>query len=224
MKKYKIEIILGAVFTGLFMCFWFWHSPVTGKLTQDEINHYMGVIEKNAFPPSEKVEVLRRLRRWAENDDGEPVFMLNLMRDYDQLHRYPGTPDFQGTPEQSNKFYEKNAVPLLIERGSYPLFFGKPQGENIVGFEPGLSDWSEVLIVRYRDRRAFLSLVADPRYGPIMPYKLMATQLNLIPNTGKAVIPDMRLIVGAVLLVVFLAVGWVKAAHDKTDTKPGARA
>jgi hypothetical protein len=215
MKSHKFELIFGAIIIVFFLCFWFWHSPIIGKLTQEEINHYLGVIEKSAFPPEEKTEALARLRAWAESDDGNPVFMLNLMRNYPQLQRYPGSPDFQGTPEQSNKLYEKAAVPLLLKRGSYPMFFGKPQGKNIMGFEPGLNNWSEVLIVRYRDRRAFLSLLADPKYVPVMPYKLMATQLNLIPNSGVAEIPDMRWMVGGFLLLIFLGVGWVRAARLK---------
>ncbi|MGO9019591.1 MAG: hypothetical protein ACLQVJ_14705 [Syntrophobacteraceae bacterium] len=213
MKRHKFEIIFGAVLVGLFLCFWFWHSPVTGKLTQEEINHYLAAIEKNAFPPAEKTETLARLRAWAEMDDGKSVYMINLLRNYDQLHHYAGTPDFQGTPEQSNKIYEEKAVPFLIMRGSYPMFIGRPQGKNILGFEPALNDWSEVLLVRYRDRRAFLSLVADPQYAPIMPYKLMATQINLIPNTASALIPDMRLIIGGTFLLLFLAVGWIRAAR-----------
>jgi hypothetical protein len=95
------------------------------------------------------------------------------------------------------------------------MFLGRPQGKNIVGFEPALNDWSEVLIVRYRDRRAFLSLLADPTYVPVMPYKLMATQLNLVPNSGVAEIPDMRWIVGGFLLLLFLAVGWFRVEHRK---------
>jgi hypothetical protein len=211
MKTHKFEIIFGAVLIVLFLCFWFWHSPLTSKITKEEINHYLGIIEKSAFPPGEKAETLTRLRAWAESDDGNPVFMLNLMRNYPGLKHYPGAPNFHGTPEQSNKLYEKAAVPLLLKRGSYPMFLGRPQGKNIVGFEPALNDWSEVLIVRYRDRRAFLSLLADPTYVPVMPYKLIATQLNLIPNSGVAEIPDMRWIVGGFLLLLFLAMGWFRA-------------
>jgi len=214
MKTNRFEIIFGVILLSLFLWFFFWVSPATSKLTTGEISRFLETIQKqNAFPPEEKQETLSRLRNWAESDDGKPVYMLNLMRNYKNLYHYPGTPNFQGTTEQSNKIYEKNAVPLLIERGCYPMFLGRPQGKNIVGLEPALNDWSEILIVRYRDRRAFLSLIADPKYGPIMPYKLMASQLNLIPNSGELLIPDMRWIVGGVLLMLFLTVGWIRAAR-----------
>jgi hypothetical protein len=171
----------------------------------------MGVIEKSAFPPAEKAEALGRLRAWAENDDGKPVCMLNLMRNFPQVQHYPGAPNFHGTPEQSNKIYEKVAIPLLFKRGSYPLFLGRPQGKNLFGYKPALNDWNEVIVVRYRDRRAFLSLLADPQYAPYMPYKLMATELNLLPNSGELIVPDLRLLVGGVLLIIFLGVGWFRA-------------
>jgi hypothetical protein len=213
MKRHKLEIIL----VGLFLAFWFCHSPIADKLTKDEINRYLTTIEKNALPPDEKAEILTRLRAWAEADDGKPVFMLNLLRNYSQMRHYPGTPDFRGSPEESNTFYESKAIPLLFKRFSYPMILGVTQGKNIIGSDPALNDWSEVLVVRYRNRRAFLSLLADPAYGPVMPYKLMAAQLNLTPLSGKMVVPDMRWVVGGVILVIFLAAGWIRAARKKQE-------
>lgn len=217
MKKYGM-LILGLFIVGLFVCFWFWHSPLTGKITKEETNRYLEAIDKIPWPPGVKQEALIRLRIWAETDDGKPVYMLNLMRNYDKLRPYPGAPDFHGTPLESNKIYEKKGVPLLLKYHSYPtLFLRPPQGKNIVGFDPVMNDLSEILIVRYPNRRAFLAFLADPNYGPIMPYKLMAVELNLIPFTGEAFIPDLRLIVGGILLILFLAIGWRRAAVRPVD-------
>jgi hypothetical protein len=69
------------------------------------------------------------------------------------------------------------------------------------------------LLVRYPSRRAFLSLVADPAYGPIEPYKTMALKVVLTPVSGNRVTPDMRAVVGGALLCLFLAVGWIRAAR-----------
>lgn len=215
MKQYKFEIILGSLFFIFFLIFWCWHSPIKGKLNQAEINRYLGTIENNSFPPEQKTEILARLRSWAEADDGKPVFMLNLIRNYDQIRPYPGSPEFQGTPEESNKLYEKNAMPLLFKRGCYPQVLGIPQGKNLLGLEPAFNNWSEVIVVRYKNRRAFLSLLADPVYGPIMPYKLMASQVYLTPLAGAMAIPDLRWIVGGGLLIVFFLAGWFKAVRGK---------
>jgi hypothetical protein len=218
MKHFKFEAMLGVIFLGLFLGLCFWQSPSLwrAKLTKEELSGFLSTIEKQVQQPDkEKQEFLARLRVWCEADDGKPVYMLNLMRYYEQLHRFPGSPDFTGSPEQCNAFYEKSVAPLLLKRGGYPLVGGPAQGKNLVGFELTADDWSRVLIVRYPSRRAFLSLLADPAYGPFVPYKLMAVKLTLVPISGELVIPDVKLAVGGGLLVLFLTIGWIRAARRK---------
>jgi hypothetical protein len=137
--------------------------------------------------------------------------MLNLMRYYPELRRFPGTPEFQGTPEQANEFYEKGVRSILFRRAGYPLVAGKAQGKNLIHVSPALDNWSRVLIVRYPNRRTFLSLLADPAYAPFEPFKIMAVELLLVPVSGKVVIPDLRWLVGGTLLLVFMAVAWSRA-------------
>ncbi len=51
-------------------------------------------IDKNIYlPPEEKALTLERLRKWAEADDGGPVYMLNLMRYYDTVRRIETSPE-----------------------------------------------------------------------------------------------------------------------------------
>jgi uncharacterized protein (DUF1330 family) len=215
MKQHGFEMTLGAVLLGVFLRFWFWLTP-NKKLTQEEIDRYLADIEKQVpQPPEEMPELLARLRAWAEADDGKPVHMLNLMRQYDQLRTFPGAPDFEGTPEESNTFYEKRVRPILLKLGAYPLVGGPTQGKNLMTYEPELDDWDRVLMVRYPSRRAFLSLLADPAYGPIEPYKIMALKVILVPVSGEVLIPEMRAVVGGALLCLFLAGGWIRAARRK---------
>jgi hypothetical protein len=141
--------------------------------------------------------------------------MLNLMRFYPQLRRFPGTPHFQGTPEQANEFYEKNVLWLLFRRAGYPLVGGRPQANALLEVPPALDGWNRVVVVRYPSRRTFLSLLADPAYAPLEPYKLMAVETVLVPVAGDVKVPDLRLLVGGLLLVLFLAVGWVLAVLGK---------
>jgi hypothetical protein len=48
------------------------------------------------------------------------------------------------------------------------------------------------------------------------PYKFMALEIDLVPISGDMLVPDLRLIVGGSLLVLFLAVNWLRAArHGK---------
>ena len=69
-----------------------------------------------------------------------------------------------------------------------------------------------MLLVRYPSRRAFLKLLTHPAYRESEPYKLMALQLVLTPTTPQRVGASLPMMVGGVLLVVYLAVGWARAA------------
>jgi hypothetical protein len=66
--------------------------------------------------------------------------------------------------------------------------------------------------------RTFLKLLSDPAYGPMEPYKFMAVELDLTPDSGDMVIPDLRWVVGGSFAVLFLAVGWFRAARQNQRT------
>ncbi len=162
-----ILLAVGAACLGLFLTFWFWHSPVRRKLTPPEIDRYLGAIDRQVFlPEDDKPKALARLRAWAEADDGRPFYMLNLMRYYPELQPFPGTPNFQGTSEQANQLYEQKIRQLLFKRCGYPMLAGRTQGKSLMEVPPAMDCWGRVLVVRYRNRRTFLSLVADPAYCP----------------------------------------------------------
>ena len=67
-------------------------------------------------------------------------------------------------------------------------------------------------IVRYRNRRTLLKLLSNPAFGALEPYKFMAMELDLVPVSGNTVFPDMRWLVGGTLVMIFLLVGWLRAA------------
>jgi len=225
MKRHCAEIVLGVIFLGVFLAFWFWQSPswISGKLTEAEIDRYFTAIDKLPFPPADKRKAVDSLRAWARADDGKPVYMLNLMRFYPQIRSYPGAPSITGTPEESNRFYEDKVMPLLFKIGGYPLAGGSAQSRNLVGHEPAEDEWNRVLMVRYPSRRAFLSLMADPAYAPNLPYKIMALHLALVPVNGDVVIPDLRWVVGATLLILFLAIGWFRSSRRRSPSPDTTR-
>jgi len=218
MRRLGFNTVFGAVLVAIFIAVSLWQSPgiLRGKLSTEEIAHYLSIVEQALpFPPDERPELLARLRAWAEADDGKPVYMLNLMRYHEQLRALPGAPSFAGTPREANALYEKSATPLLLARGAYPMYASVVQGKNILGYGSGQGDWSRVLLVRYPSRRAFLELLADPAYAPIEPYKLMAMEVLLVPTTPERILPNPSIAVGVVLLMLFLATGWVRAARRR---------
>jgi hypothetical protein len=205
------QIILGAGLLALYLVCWAWHSPRQHKLTQAEIDHYLGIIEKLPLPPEEAKAIISRLRPWAEADDGKPFYMFNLIHFFPQLRTFPGAPEFQGTPRESNAYYMKSIAWLWLRHAAYPIFDGVPQAGNLINIQPERT-WGQVTVVRYPSRRTLLKLVSDPSYAPREPYKFMAMELDLVPVSGHRVIPDLRWVLGSGLIMIFLLVGWVRAA------------
>ena len=168
--------------------------------------------------------MLARFRAWGEADDGQPVYMLNLMRYYDQLKRLPGVDAMQGTPAQANAHYESVVTPIALRLGAIPLVNGEVAGvgggdgrlhSNLITFDREVDDWNRVLVMRYPNRRAFFDLISDPKYLDVMPYKLASLKVALVPVNAELVVPDLRWIVGIVLLSAFLVIGWMRAARRR---------
>lgn len=209
--KYGFEIILAAVLAVLYKLFLGWHSQGGGKLTQEEIDEYMSVIEQLPLPEEEIQAITSRIRPWAEADDGKPVYMVNLIDFFDEMRTFPGAPEFSGTPKEANAYYEKSITWLWLRHASYPMFSGAPQAKNIINIQPE-REWEEVAIARYPNRRTFMKLLSDPAYGPMEPYKFMALEIDLVPTAGDMVVPDLRWVVSGAFAMVFLLVGWIRAA------------
>jgi hypothetical protein len=214
MEEQMFELILAGALIALILAVWVWQNPgmVRGRLGAQEIEQLMSRIARLPFPDDARPEVVKRLRAWLEADDGKPFYMLNLMRYYPELRRFPNAPDFKGTPRESNARYEAAARSMLLRIGGYPVFAGTPHGKNILEHDPTLDDWSRLLLVRYPSRRAFMKLLIHPAYPEIEPYKMMALQVVLTPTKAELVAPSVPLMAGVVLLAVFLAIGWARAA------------
>ena len=142
------------------------------------------------------------------------------MRYRDAVSPPPGGPAFSGTPQDANALYEAKAMPMLLASGNYPVFGSQTQDVNILTDKSIGGDLGRVLVVRYGSRRDFVNLITNPAYAPIEPYKLTAVQVALTPTSGDMVIPDARLALGGLLLIVFLGVGWFRAARRPTALAP----
>ena len=104
------ELIFAAVLVILYLAFLAWHSQGRGKLTQAEIDHYLGIIEKLPLPEKGVQAFTARLRPWAEADDGKPVYMFNL------IHFFPGCRLF---PARRSSRERPNRPTHTIKRAFY---------------------------------------------------------------------------------------------------------
>ena len=217
MKKYRFEISMAAVFLAVFVgALAFWGDWAGGRMTKQEVDDYLVVIEENLeWPEPMKSYMMASLREWGYADDGKEFMMLNMMRYHDELLDYPGAiTDFKGTPKESNYAYELGTKDILLPQGGYPVAWGEVNlSRNVARADASAAntDWNRVGFARYPNRRGFFRLMADPEYGRQSAYKLMGAHTNLIPMTPEWVVPDLRLITGMVLLILFFIIGWLRA-------------
>lgn len=213
MRRYRFEYLFALLLLVLYAGFYLWQTPglVQGKLTAAEIDTRLQLCAASpSLPEPARSEIVRDLRAWALLDDAQPVYMLNLLRYYDQLRLYPGAPEIRGTPQQANAFYEKNVTALALKAGDFPIFIGSAQGNNLVGREPDADHWSRVIVMRYPSRRHVLALFCSPEYLPFAPYKIAALKINLVPTSAELLLADLRLLLGGALLIVFFGVCWLR--------------
>jgi hypothetical protein len=225
MKKYRLELILAALFAALYLAFAHWQAPGS-KLSTAEIDGYVQRIEQGtAFMPSaERDAFIRHLRAWGEADDGQPAYNLNLMRFHKELQQIPGVQLHGNTPQEANAFYEAATLGIAARLGVSMPFGGAAQivqsgaepSSNLITYEPELDNWDRVLIVRYPSRRAFFELISTPEYLKVLPNKLGSLMVVLSPLNGDTVLPVPSVMFGAALLFLFMLIGWVRAARRKS--------
>lgn len=214
MKRFRFETVLGALLVGFVILVTLWQSPGR-RLTPEDIERYLSTVDANiVLPAEEKLDILARLRAFGEGDDGKPVYMLNLMRYYDDLRPNDGIPEgFSGGPGEANAYYEKQITPIALKNGALPLFMGDVHEPNVIATTPEEDNWDRIVVVRYKDRRAFFELLTDPVYAKYAPYKLASLHVGLVPVESRVVVPDPRLLSIAVALIVFAAAGWARASR-----------
>lgn len=229
LNNYRPEALLALASVGAVLGVSAFQS--TRKLSAADVDRYVGILERDLPPEMEdRKEFISRLRAWAENDDGRPVYMLNLMRFFDDLKSFTDGP-LTGAPRDANAHYETTVAPMVLKRGAYPVLTGwatKIKGgqgreSNLMVHRPGLDGWDRVLVIRYPGRRTFLELVTDPGYLEAMPYELSSLEVMLTPVSGELVIPDARWLVGGISLANLLLVSWIRAIRRNPSRRNPSR-
>ena len=62
--------------------------------------------------------------------------MFNVIHFLPQLRTFPGAPEFKGTPQEANAYYEKSIMWLWLRHAAYPIFSGVPQAKNLINMQP----------------------------------------------------------------------------------------
>lgn len=194
----RLWVVLGLVY-GLFLA---WHHNWLAKpLTPEEVKAILSHVDgKGEVTPQEAAN----LRNFFNADDGQPFYNLNLMEYRDQATYADGAarPGIV-TGVQADAEYGRLVLPLLLKRGSYPVFV-TTKAANLLNSAGQAADFFQrVAVVRYRSRRDMLDMIADPAYALAGPHKFA----SLARNVAVPLNPVMVLHAGHVVPVLLLLVG-----------------
>ena len=211
-RRSPLERNPGLLLLVLYALFFLWQTPSLWQapLTPEETEGYLARLQTNMLASDEdKAVFVQDLRAWAASDDGQPVFMVNLLRYNAELKSWPGSPDFSATPtpQLANQHYELSLAPLALRMGVYPIYNSEVQGPNLIDHAPGADHWDRAQVMRFPSRRVFLEWASDPRFGQLFPYKLAAVHIALVPTSAVLVLGDLRLWLAALMLIFYLLVG-----------------
>lgn len=197
MKSVRLWVWLVPIIA--YAAFWVWYTPLSGPMTQTEIDDAVAYMEANDYPE----ERIALVRGFLEADDGGSFIMLNIM---DAADNPPSLPDTgpEADADALLGHYMEYMWPALLSRACHPLFMGEAVGESmdIVGIN-GAERWDTAATMRYRSRRDLWEIASNPVFGGRHEYKVAALEKTVaFPVRPQLLLSDPRLLLALLLLAV----------------------
>ena len=133
-------------------------------------------------------------------DDGEEFFMLNLNR-----YEYAEDEVPQGVPAAYQE-YGQSVIQMILKNAGHPIYSGEMPDYLLAG---DLRDgrWHEVILVRYRSRRDFISMVTSDEYLTIAQHRSGGIEYAEVTPTRAAInLITPRFVVLTLLVVLALLI------------------
>jgi hypothetical protein len=184
-NKNKLPTLLNWSFWLLFFfVFLWWHGAFSPPLSAEEIDRYASKLYE--LKPDRTVGDYKTL---LANDDGQPIFMVNVIKYFDDPVTAKDQVDSVAAQELV-KTYNHFVGKFLIRRGSYPIFLGDALGGMAAAW--GVEDegvWSETVVVRYRNLRTMMELATSQEFSENLAYKHTSLEKTIIYPTEKRLMP-----------------------------------
>ena len=200
----------------LYSAFFGWYTSFGGPLTDEEIAHYMAIVESGEPPPS--AEGLARMRAFMEEDTGDDFVMVNVIDMYDTPLQIDGVEPGE-TSEQVVGKYMAYMYPALFSRASHPVFGGQAANTAMdLMNADGMESWTQGAGMRYRSRRDLFEIATNPAFSGSHTFKVAAMRKTIaFPIDPWFQLGDPRLVLALLLGVIGCGLSWREAARQ-----PGA--
>ncbi len=191
-KTWLISALVYAAFVS-------WYTDFGGPLSDAEVDAFVATLAEREADPA----LIADFERFLRNDTGRQFLMVNAI----DMNDNP--PDVEGAApgedaDQLMARYLEHMIPELLKRASHPVIMGEAVHTviDVLGIE-GAEQWTDAALFRYRSRRSFMEIIANPEIGGKHEFKLAALDKTIAyPIETSLHIGDLRLLLGLVLLAV----------------------
>lgn len=194
----KPTFILGTLYSLFLLWQNRWFSKPLAKAEVDSYFDKMAQSDKHETPL--QGEERANARAFFLADDGQPFYMVNLMRYRNQAVYPDGIHPEVKTGREANALYTKAVIKELLKRGSYPVFVSR-KISNLINAGEGTDFFEEVGVVRYRSRRDMMDMIASPTFQAAEPHKWASMEKTVVVPTKKILLLDPTIVVPALLLL-----------------------
>jgi len=196
----------------LYAAFFGWYTSFGGPLTDEEIAHYIGLMESSEPPPP--AEGLARVRAFMEEDTGDDFVMVNVIDMYDTPLQIDGVEPGE-TSEQVLGKYMAYMYPALFSRASHPVLAGQAANTAMdLMNADGMESWTQGAGMRYRSRRDLFEIATNPAFAGSHEFKVAGMRKTIaFPIDPWFQLGDPRLVLALLLGVIGCGLSWREAAR-----------
>jgi hypothetical protein len=191
--------LISALIYGAFV---FWYTDFGGPVTEVEIQEWKQSMQANGTSPDR----IAYFERFFREDTGRQFLMLNAI----DMNETP--PDVEGAQpgESADRLmgrYMEHMIGELLGRASHPVIIGSAPFTaidlvGVVGIE-GAENWDSGAFFRYRSRRDFMHIIANPMTLSRHKFKLAALEKTVAyPVETELNLGDLRLLLGLLILAM----------------------
>jgi len=196
MSARKTLWLIPALIYGAFV---FWYTDFGGPVTETEIQEWKQSMQANGIAP----ERITYYERFLKEDTGRQFLMLNAIDLKENPPNVEGAEPGENADQLMGRYLEQ-IIPELLRRGSHPVIVGNAPFTTIdlVGLE-GAESWDQGAFFRYRSRRDFMHIIANPVTLRKHKFKLAALQKTIAyPVETSLYLGDLRPLLGLLLLTI----------------------
>jgi len=175
----------------VYAAFWCWYVGWRKKITPDEVEQTMRLIES---ADSVSAKQKQNLCQFLANDDGKDFVMVNLLHLREPV----------AASRSKLQAYQKVFLGSLLRKAGHPVLVARAASGNIENLAcEQADDWAAAGMVRYRSRRDFMEMLPPTIGSEHHALKLAAMEKTLaFPSSQWFIFGGPRLIVALLISLI----------------------